>query len=57
MGTIVFGLFCLFGGHDAPNDYQVLPLLISLDMIWVMLLLILLQMRKGKATGEPPSEA
>ena len=53
MGTLVFAIICLLRGHDAPNDYQVLPLLISLDVIGLALVGICLQMRKSKGDGGP----
>ena len=57
MGTILFLILCLWGKHEAPNDYQVLPLLLSLDTIAAMLLLILLRAKKDtKQDGPPPGE-
>ena len=55
MGTILFILLCLIKGHAALNDYQVLPLLVSLDVIGISLTMILLQLRKGKDTAGPPA--
>ena len=42
MGTLLFVIICLCTKHEAPTDYQVLPILVSLDTIAAMLLLILL---------------
>ena len=57
MGTVLFLILCLCMGHDAPNDYQVLPLLLSLDTIAAMLLLILLRAKKDtKQEGAAPGE-
>jgi len=46
MGTLVFVILWLTGAKAQPNDYQVLPLLLSLDSIALMLLLHLLRCRK-----------
>lgn len=53
MGTALFLILCLCVGHEAPNDYQVLPLLLSLDTIAAMLLLRLLK-KKGKQQDAAP---
>ena len=56
MGTLLFAIICLCTKHEAPTDYQVLPLLVSLDTIAAMLLLILLRMSKCQkdAQGAQP---
>ena len=48
MGTLLFVIICLCTKHEAPTDYQLLPLLVSLDTIAAMLLLILLRMSRGR---------
>jgi len=59
MGTLLFAIICLCTKHEAPTDYQLLPLLVSLDTIAAMLLLIVLRMGKEKADeqgAEGPDE-
>ena len=48
MGTLLFVIICLCTKHEAPTDYQVLPMLVSLDTIAALLLLILLRLSKER---------
>jgi len=53
MGTILFALLWLLGDHQSPNDYQVVPVLVSLDSIAIMLLAIMWRMGKCRKDEQP----